>query len=207
MYKFIIFLVFGIGVISYGNAQINLTGPECVVPGIEYQYAIKKAPASLTSIKICINGGTLSGNSDSCWVDSALTVFRIIWNENISNGNITLNSGLGNTVKKVSITKKLFPGLLADSSREQTINFNSIPAEIICSPAEGGGCSNLYEYQWLKSLDNVSWKSINGAITENLIYKLPMHETTYFRRKVTNTISNTTAYSPMAAVFVKPEDH
>jgi len=70
-------------------------------------------------------------------------------------------------------------GTISNSS--QTINYNTVPATLTCSPASGGSCSAVtYTYQWQQSADNVNFTPTGtgglsyspGALTNTTYYRL-----------------------------------
>jgi hypothetical protein len=66
----------------------------------------------------------------------------------------------------------------------------------------GGNCAPSYGYQWQQSFDDLSWTDIKDAILPNLEFVAPLDQTTYYRRKVTETISSSVEYSDIAIVLV-----
>ncbi len=84
------------------------------------------------------------------------------------------------------------------SNPTQTINYNSVPAQINASVASGGSCGGAYSYQWQKSLDaEAGFTDIAGATGQNY-QPGSLTATTYYRRKVT---CGTTAYTSNIATI------
>ena len=186
-----------------GYCQVQLAGPDCVVAGTVYQYTITGPWDSASTMHVCITGGSLVGHSDSCTSDQAPIPFiQITWN-NGAMGSINLQSTAGNTQLQVTITTPLSGGSIVDSSRNDTIPYNSIPSFIVgCTPATGGACSPVYAYQWQLSIDNVQWDDIGGANGSSYSPAQTLQKTSYYRRKVTDSPSGTIAYSDAACVIV-----
>jgi len=193
-------LFFLLPVLSVSKGQSSISGPECVVSGIEYQYSVSSGGSA--SMQICVEGGTLIGSTRNCINGSAVSTIRIVWDD-LQTGIITL-SAADKISKNITITTELQAGVISDSLK-RIILYDGIPSVISCSAASGGGCSASYSYQWQESLDNVDWKPIEGATGQNLAISKRLSEATFFRRKVTNTVSKTTAYSQVASVFIIPK--
>jgi hypothetical protein len=62
-----------------------------------------------------------------------------------------------------------------------------------------------YSYQWQQSTDNVNFSDISGQTSLSLTFSAPLTITTYYRRKVTETVSGSVAYSNSATVTVMPQ--
>jgi len=186
--------------------QVSVTGPECVMPGTVYQYKISGNWDSLSTMQICISAGTIadSTTTNSCTATGApLATVLVKWNDSLSNtGSIKVASSIGASTLIVSFSHPLFPGSIDSLSRNQFSGIDSIPSSIYCQPAAGGSCSPSFIYQWQQSGDMVSWTDIGGAQGQNLSFSFPLHETAFFRRKVTETVSGTIQYSDIATVNV-----
>jgi hypothetical protein len=126
---------------------------------------------------------------------------RVIWDSG-SIGSLSLQSALGNASVQVNITSSLSGGTIADSSKNQTIGYNSIPPSIGCSASSGGHCSPNYQYQWQLSIDNIQWDDITGATQQQLTLNQGLQKTSYCRRKVTETVSGTIGFSDAACIIV-----
>jgi len=187
---------------QWGYGQVQLTGPSCVVAGTTYQYIVTGPWDSTSTMHVCISGGVLAGHPDSCTTDQAPVPFlQIIWNNGII-GSINLQSTAGNAQLQVTITTPLSGGNIVDSSKSDTIPYNSIPPVISCTPATGGACSPSYSYQWQVSIDNIQWQDIDGATSASCSLSQALTNTSYFRRKVLETASSSIAYSDAACIIV-----
>ena len=186
-------------------AQVSVTGPDCVIPGLIYQYNISGNWDSAATMSVCITGGVLSENNASCTPNGApLPFIRVLWNENTPLGKITLRSSKGIATVSVSITTVLQPGSIDKSFRTQTVSANLVPSGITCAAPSGGGCSIAYQYQWQQSNDQVNWSNIPGATSKDLIFSNVAQQTGYYRRKTIHTVSGNIEYSDIAAVAVNP---
>ena len=186
------------------RAQITITGPACIVPGTEYQYMISGSWNGSTTMDWCANGGTITGYGQ-CRSGTPVPSVFVIWSSG-GTKSITLNTS--NPVNAAS--KNIFdnvafsPGAIT-SNASQTVSVTTTPATVTCSAATGGSCgATNYVYQWEQSPDNVSYSDFSGATGLNLSFSGPLAHSTYFRRKVTETNSNTIGYSDVAVVFVDP---
>ncbi len=188
-----------------GNAQITISGQSCVVPGTMYQYII--SGASMSSIQVCVTAGSIpdsAGGPVSCkTLDSSARAVLVIWNDSASDeGSLNLSSSAGNFLLNVQFSPELKPGAIDSASKVQFIDSNAIPAKISCGLDSGGACTPKYEYQWQQSSDMVSWSDIPDANGQELVISQGLTQSSYYRRKVTETISRTIGYSDAAAVFV-----
>jgi hypothetical protein len=126
----------------------------------------------------------------------------VVWDSAASAGSINITSALGNYSLNISIVSVLSGGFVDSTSRSQSIGYDSLPSPITCSPATGGNCSPVYNYQWQQSQDQVGWTNITASNSQNISFGTPLVQMTFFRRKTTETVSNTIAYSDVAIVFV-----
>jgi hypothetical protein len=184
------------------HAQLTIQGPQCVLPGFSYQYAITGNWDSISSVQICITGGTIDSTAESCWQGAPISSFKVIWSHD-GGGNIQLNAGTDFLHQNVKITSALAAGQIDSADSFQLIGYDSIPGKIHCSKATGGNCSASYNYQWQQSTDDVHWLDIAGATKRNIGFSAPLIQTTFYRRKVTETHSGSIAYCISATVFVK----
>lgn len=180
-----------------GLAQLTAKGPECVLPGIEYQYKWDGKEKGI--VRVCISGGKILGTSDNCLQDSSLITIRVIWNQDDETGSLTF-SGNGALIKSVRIIPPLNPGTITDSLIR--IPSGDIPPLLSCSAASGGSCSPVYSYQWEKSVDKVSWEPVKGATALNLAFESALGKPTFFRRRVSDSASNSEDYTKAVAVFM-----
>jgi len=182
--------------------QVQLTGPTCVVAGTVYQYIITGHWDSSSTMHLCIAGGTWVGHSDSCTSDQPPVPFvQIIWNHE-SSGAVNLQSTAGNAQIQVTITTPLSGGSIVDSCKADTIPYNGTPPLINCTPATGGACSPSYSYQWQVSVDNIQWQDVDGATGLSCSPGQALQNTSYYRRKVIETVSSTISYSDAACIIV-----
>ncbi len=199
-------LVLSIGFSTEAYSQVAVTGPTCVVAGTVYQYTISGSWDSLSTMQMCLTAGVIadSAGTNTCTDTSApLATILVIWNDSASNGGtISLTSSIGNASLNVIFAQPLLTGSIDSSSKTQTVSIDSIPAPITCSIDTGGSCNPAYQYQWQQSADMVSWTDIPGADSLNLSFSAPLAQSSFFRRKVTETVSGTIGYSDAAAVNV-----
>lgn len=188
-----------------GFGQPMIKGPGCVIPQVKYLYLIKGNWDSLSTMQLCVSGGTLADSGDSCYKGKPVIYVRVIWNSQATAGAITVNSSAGSALHSVDITSPLAPGSISPGSEKQVIDYNTAPATIICTPASGGGCTHSYQYQWQQSANDLNWINISQANGKNLNITAPLKTATYYRRKATETVSGTIRYSDAAVVFVNPQ--
>ncbi len=204
--KKIFLILFGLSAVSLSPiAQVVISGPDCVKAGEEYNYAITSATVSVIRMQVCVKGGNIVDSVSDCVSANSSSLIRIIWNQTESNGSITLTSASGNATKNVVIAPSLAPGSVLSSDKRQTIDYDKKPALITCSAAKGGGCRDVFVYQWQSSHDNVSWTEVPGETSQNLSLNSTLTESTFFRRRVTHVVSNSVDYSDVVTVFVNPE--
>lgn len=185
-------------------AQPSVRGPQCVTPGITYQYMINGGGDSASATQICITGGKIERSEKNCWLGG--TPFLLItWNDSTAKGSISLSTRKGSTTLQINIVNPLFAGAIVQSGQDQRINYNTVYRTINCTTANGGSCAPNYSYQWQASTDCLNWKNILGATEQNLATYETLKETMYFRRKVIESSSNTERYSDVAIVFVNPD--
>ena len=198
MFTFLILLASGN---SY--AQIDISGSSCVLAKTEYDYVISSdLDSSLGDISICINGGYFVDTKMACQTFRPPAVIKVLWNDNIKNGDLTISTSVVAKTLQISIATPLEPGEIIASSQKQTLKYDSASAEISCSPATGGSCSATYIYQWQQSADALYWSDIDGAKNISLPSYPLLKEPVFYRRKVTETVSGTIGYSTIATVFV-----
>jgi hypothetical protein len=185
------------------SAQVSISGPNCVVPGVVYQYNIKTGGDSSTAIKICFAGGMASDSAAGTCI-SKKGPFAIITVKWLKPGSASLmvTSSKGNSTTNISVTSQLNAGSIDSTVKFQTIKYDSIPQTISCSVDTGGSCSPTYSYQWQQSFDMLGWINISGANGQNLTIATGLKQTTFYRRKVTETTSGSISYSNVATVNV-----
>jgi hypothetical protein len=195
--------------LARGNAQISISGSTCVVPGTIYQYVIDGNFDSGSSAQICITAGSIldSANGSVECLPSGKPINRVLvkWNDSAAvNGALNLTSSAGKASIRVQFTRALQPGLVDSSSKLQIIGLHEVPLPITCYPDSGGSCSPSYSHQWQQSQDRVNWSDISLARGQTLTIESPLTQSTYYRRKVTETVSGSIGYSDVASVFVMP---
>jgi RHS repeat-associated protein len=182
-------------------AQASITGPACVVAGVEYTYTIAGNWTNSTSMEWCITNGVVVSYGE-CRSGTPLPQVTVEFTSGYSTGAVQLTSSIGNATVNVTITPALSAGTISPLS--QTINYNTTPSTITCTAASGGSCSPSYTYQWQQSSDDVNWSSISGETDTSLSFSSALTQTTYYREMVTETSSSTTTYSATATVNVNP---
>lgn len=198
-YAFIIALSF-ISTLAFG--QILITGPDCVIPGTEYQYLVSGDWEPDAVIQTCIAGGVISGTTNTCASDTSISSVTVIWDSAAGNGVITVTVGDQSANLNITITSMLDAGKIDSTSKLQYVQTDSFPVRILCAGATGGSCNPNYIYQWQQSFDYTEWTDIDNAAEQSLTFSSALTKTTYFRRMVTETVSNTTGYSDNAVVIV-----
>lgn len=202
--KYLCFLFLSLPCTLPAVSQVTISGPTCVVAGTVYQYTITGSWDTASTMQVCVSSGKIadSSASNNCTVTGApLATVLVVWNDSASGtGTISLTSSIGNATLTVNLTDVLSPGSLDSASQTQTVAQDSLPASLNCSIAAGGSCSPSYNYQWQLSSDAVSWTNVNDATAQNFAFTAAITQTTFFRRKVTETSSGTIGYSPVATV-------
>lgn len=186
------------------DAQVAVNGPRCVTAGATYQYLINGAGDSSSATQVCITGGVIEGSQSNCKRGGFPSIL-VRWNEGTATGTIIISTAKGNATRNVSITKALNAGSVDTSNRTRRIDFNTAYNGIQCSPATGGSCSPVYVYQWQFSSDCLNWTNMQEAKEQNLGRLTSLRQTTYYRRKVLETVSHSEKYSDVAIVFVNPD--
>lgn len=183
-------------------AQLQISGPQCVIPGTEYQYNLIGSIENEKDINLCVEGGYLVTIQSGCYKGPLLNSFRIIWNNDTVNKKIDLTTASGELSLNIMATQMLAGGSIDSISKIQDINTANIPQPINCTKATGGNCSPGYVYQWEQSDDNLHWVELPGAANESLTFSEALDHTLFFRRRVTETGSNSIAYSDNSIVVV-----
>src|ERR1017187_6526815 len=195
-----------ISLIGYTDvfSQVTISGPTCATPGIMYQYTISGNWDSTSTMNVCINGGAIYDDADTneC-TPNGPPIARVLVDWDTSGvWSLTVTSSSGNTTLNVSVIIPLTPGKIDSASKTQMIAHDSIPATITCSADAGGSCSPSYSYQWQQSHNMAEWTDIPGATDTSLSFSDTLKQSTFFRRKVTETISGTIDASDAAAVYL-----
>ncbi|MBO9571604.1 MAG: hypothetical protein J7497_05270 [Chitinophagaceae bacterium] len=189
---------------SIVHGQVSLTGAKCVTAKLVYQYEIKGEWRQNDKISICVEGGVLEETGTACTEKEAVSSIRLQWSEGRSTGKITVSSQVGTANLSVSIAPKLNPGFI-ETAEKQTIAYDKVPSSLSCTQASGGNCSPSFSYQWEQSSDRIKWTPVSGATGRNLSFSTPFKQTSFFRRRVLESSSQTIAYSNIVAVFVIPK--
>ncbi|MFT3704797.1 MAG: hypothetical protein QM802_20700 [Agriterribacter sp.] len=190
-----------------GNCQITISGPSCVVPNIIYQYDINVSEQDTSkTMTICVTGGKIIDTSsvDSCVTYTSLKPFvKIAWNSGESHFLRVSDSTAGN-ILYTDLTSDLKSGQIDTTLLFQEVNSSAIPSTLSCSDDSGGSCAPVYNYHWEQSDDGLTWHDIEtgSGSSKNLVFSAPLLQTTYFRREVSETHSNTVAYSQMAVISI-----
>ena len=199
----------GILVISFiclaylAQAQVQISGPECILAGTEYQYNFYGKWQKGTAIDICIEGGTFPKSKGGCISVKDINSVRITWSEGIAKGKISVSSSGSSGSLTVTATRNLQGGVIDATLKSQQKKVNELPGQINCSVAIGGSCKPAYSYQWEQSDDNFHWTEIPDATNQNLSFPKNPTNTVFVRRKVTDKSSGSIAYSDSAIVVVE----
>jgi RHS repeat-associated protein len=137
----------------------TLTGPLSLTVGTTGTYTLGGTCLSATSWSINCSQAINSSSGTSATVFAENTVCE--------SATLTAFNGTTTIATKVIIINPA-PALVGGtiSNPTQTINYNTIPAQINASVATGGGCSG-YSYQWKSSADNITFTNITGATGQN----------------------------------------
>lgn len=184
--------------------SLNIKGPQCVRSGVEYQYIIERAAGSSIKGELCLEGGVFARTRRSCISDSVFFEVRVVWTDSIR-GSLQLHEGSNQVTHAVNIAQELQPGAMDTTVILQIVKVGARPRDILCSPASGGGCNPIYEYQWQQSTDNIEWTDINEMGKQHFHFISTVVQSIFYRRKVTDITSGTIAYTTPVAVFAEPE--
>ena len=135
----------------------------------------------------------ISGEIDSIFSPSTLkldTWFRrIVYDAN--NDSAYSNA--------IAIKVNLYGGII--STLDTLVDYDSIPG-IISNEELAIGSSGIYDYQWQDSIaGGISWNDIEGAV-DSVYTPTALHESKWFRRKVSAGDSSLMAYSNSVSVKV-----
>ena len=99
------------------------------------------------------------------------------------------------------MTVKVYDDLSAGSIFNDDTICNNVQPNIIQSVTSALGCDSVFVYQWEYSLDSINWNTIVG---ENSLTFQPsiLTESTYYRRKVSNSECAVDAYSNVVKIEV-----
>lgn len=186
---------------AFLSAQGTISGPGCAKSGFEYQYLISFSGKFKSKSEICITGGNLVDSKTECTLVDTFAAIKVIWDPKATKGKITFSSAKGNALFDVTITDDLNPGSI-NARKSQLVDYNSKREQIVCTPATGGSCNPVYEYQWEVSEDALEWKEIKGATDINLANQDQQKRPLFYRRRVTEKTSGIVAYSDIASVYL-----
>jgi hypothetical protein len=119
----------------------------------------------------------------------------VIWNNNVAERTIAVNSDMGNVSLMVTGTTELNGGAIADSDKVKIFNTDQFNYIFHCADATGGACHPNYTYQWQSSTNQLNWTNIQNAKGKDLQYSGTISTSTFFRRITIETYSNIVAYS------------
>jgi len=202
-YKYIIVLTFLLPALRTPVfSQVTVSGPTCVIPGTVYQYVITGPWDPTSTMQVCLTGGQLADSTGTCTpTGRPLSFVRVTWNAG-SSASLQVQSSKGNSTVKVSLSDTLTGGTILVATKAQQIAYLATPALVSCSASTGGACSPQYSYQWQQSVDLVTWLDIPNDTAQNLMLTQTVTQSLFVRRKVTETRSNTIAFSDVARVDV-----
>jgi hypothetical protein len=202
--KAIIFLLFFLSLMQGLKAfsQVKIAGPECIVPGTEYQYDFYGQWDKQSEMNVCVEGGLLARDNTNCYSGKAITYIRVIWNDETTKGKISVTTSSGSGSYNIKPTRVLQGGKIDSTSKLQLVQSDAIPRTINCAVAKGGNCSSSFAYQWEQSDDNLHWTEITGSVFKDLSFPTALNHTVFFRRRIFDSASNSVAYSDIAIVAV-----
>jgi RHS repeat-associated protein len=187
-------------------SQITISGPTCVIAGTQYTYTISGSWNSSYTMTWS-STGAFSGASTG----TPLPQVHITWNSG-SSGNVNLN--MKNPVTdqtwfapqlNITIAAAFTVGPIISGS-PQSIPYNTLPANILCSQPAGGTCGTpSYTYQWQQSTDNINFTNLSGATSQTLTFSTGLTSTHYYRCLQTETNSGSSGYTGSATVIVYPQ--
>lgn len=205
----LIFLILiGVTNVKANGVTVGISGSANIVVGNSYSY-YPNFDGNPTIVyngtyNYYISGGNITGTSNTskygtCSSNLYTIGINITWTS--STGSVTFVCSNGYFTLNVSSGAVLQAGSISPSS--QTINYGTIPTSLTGTAASGGASSN-YAYQWQSSADNVNWSDISGATSQNYSPGF-LYSTTYYRRKVTETVGGSVAYTSSVSVTVNSQ--
>lgn len=186
------------------QASITISGSTCVAAGETDTYTCDPSYTSGWPVQWCVNGGVITGTSNTCQGTSSANSVTITWGSSGGSVNVHVYSSSNPSGSlTVGLYTALSPGNITSNST-QTVNSGTTPAQITASAASGGGCGSIiYNYQWQQSPDGSNWTNISGATGQNLTFSSGATQlTTYYRRQVSGTFAP--GYTNSAVVNVIP---
>ena len=186
------------------HGQLRFQGPGCLITGRVAVYRMLGPSQGPQGVQVCLSPLAASTGPDSCWQLTAVgSSLPLSWSHPGAY-RLRLSEAAGSAARTIEVTRPLDGGRIDSSLRVQILKASQIPLTLRCSPATGGQCSPRYFYQWERSPDAHHWKDLPHSPEPDLGFAEPLKETTYFRRKVTETRSGICSYSSIAVVFVDP---
>src|SRR5260221_2138004 len=201
-----IFILFLLLICGFRSQAITIYGPTCVLAVQTYSYYISGI-SSTWNIAWCVSGGTIQGLHNGCTqgVGYPYSGVQITWDASGTvNPQVLVTTDGGSGGLSVTVTPTFLPGTIS-STNPLTLANGSIPPTITCPAASGGSCgAAAYTYQWESATDNVNFLPVSGPGTAlpDLSFTTGLTQTTYYRRKVTETTLNNIKYSNVATVLV-----
>lgn len=189
-------VLLGSGACYSSSAQlpVHLTGPDCVVAGIPYQYLIVGSRDTTLRVKVCVTGGKLV-DSSSCTATGQNPPFvQVVWSLG-SVHELKLQTTAGTDNLPVMLTNGLTGGEVAENDRIQFYDSTKMQVLFPCSPATGGSCSPVYLYQWQQSENGQTWQPVNGAMGKDLVLSGVQHKNLFYRRMVREVKGGMVSYS------------
>ena len=183
------------------NAQVSVSGPQCIIPGNPCQYIITGNWISDSWMKLCVRGGKLEGGQQCNVSGKIMNTILITWSDT-SYHRLELTSSLGNVNLELKSTSELKGGEINESDKIKICNSAVTNYTFRCAPSKGGSCDPRYSYQWQRSENGLNWSTISGASKKDLKFTGTVKVNTYFRRVTTESGSNTIAYSDHALLAV-----
>ena len=163
--------------INYNSAPAALSSTSSTGGSGSYTYQWQSSPNNSTWTNI--SGATALLFSPPAL--TAQTYYRLL---------VTSNGG---SVSSNTVTVSIYPQLTAFiSPSSQTVAPNAVPTTLTCTASGGNGS---YTYQWLSSVDNVSFSNISGATSANYNPGVPLQASYYQVIVVSNGMSVTAASS------------
>jgi hypothetical protein len=103
-----------------GICQASITGPTCVISGMEYQYLITGNWDDYSTMQLCVQHGRIVDNDSACLNGPPVAFVHVIWDKDTS-GGISLISSDGNYTVSIEQTTVLEGGRVDSVSIIQTV--------------------------------------------------------------------------------------
>jgi len=174
----------------------------CVICSIGGATTVTAATTQTYQLSIACQGQATSWSVSCGTVQSSTSSYANIYFNNLTCSSAIITAYQGGSVLAtltVTIVQPLGGGSINNPG--QSINYNTVPAQLSGTAATGGTCGGSYTYQWYSSPDNVNYTSISGA-TGVSYQPGALTATTYYKRVV--TCSGSTAFVT-ALVTVYPQ--